>query len=147
VDKKLANGNGYTKISNVVLDLILPTLSPAAQLVYLSIYRQTLGWRKGRNNPERKTKDTISQTQLMNRTGYKQRESITAAVKELLEKELINVSGEPYRSKTYTINLIQLFSYTCDEDSGFNKEEYEEWRTEILEIRKELASSGKTDTQ
>lgn len=130
---KLPNGNGYTKVSNIVLDLILPKLNPPAQLVFLSIYRQTLGWKKEYNKPERKRIAQITQSILMARTGYTRHETITIAIEELQKAKLVIVKGKPHRAKTYSINLETMFNYTLDGIEP-NKEEYAEWEADILEL-------------
>ena len=123
------NGNyGYTKVLNVIFDNILPSLTPAAQLVYLRIYRRTLGWRKEYGSTERKRKDKITHTQLAKDTGYKRHEPIVAAIGSLVENKLIHEEGEPHKVKTYSIDLSTLWELQeCDKP-------FQEWKKEILEI-------------
>lgn len=101
--RQSSNKKGFTQIDHVSLDFVLPTLSPAAQLVYLRIYRQTQGWHQ--------ETDTISHSQFCEKTGYKKRGTIIAAIKELREKSLIIVTGENTRIKEYSINWDILSEY------------------------------------
>lgn len=82
--RQSGNKNGFTKVDHLTYDLILPCLSPVAQLVLLAIYRQTIGWKK--------MFDAIALSAFRSRTGIKRDETIRSAIEELQKKSL-NVSS------------------------------------------------------
>lgn len=92
-----SNKNGFTMIDHISFDNVLPSLSPAAQLVYLRIYRQTIGWQK--------PTDAISLSQFKKKTNYKDHKTIEKAIVELKQKGLINVEGEGTEIKQFSINM------------------------------------------
>lgn len=99
---------GHTAVDNIVLDVILPTLPPSAQLVFLKIYRQTKGWHK--------ETDSISNSQFCKATGYSDPKVIMRAVKELQARELITVEAQNTKIKRYGINWETVYSfYACGE--------------------------------
>jgi len=94
--RKSIDKAGFTQIPHIVMDVILPNLSPAAQLVFLRIIRQTIGWQK--------PFDQISYSQFQWMTGYKDRSAISRALKELKEKNLIICMGEGTAKRGYGVN-------------------------------------------
>lgn len=98
--RKSGNKNGFTRVDHVTFDVILPTLSMAAQLVFLRIYRQTAGW----NKPY----DRISTSQFMAMTGIKSKMTIFKAIQELSDRDLIVVNGEERKAKEYGIKALAM---------------------------------------
>ncbi len=96
--------SGFTQVDNVTLDLILPTLSPAAQLVFLRIFRQTVGWwDKQAGAP--KTSDKISLSQFRKYTGYKENKTIIEAIGELKKRKLVKVKGTGTKIREYSVDF------------------------------------------
>lgn len=73
-----------TQIPNIVLDQYLKTLSASELKILLVILRQTYGWRK--------TRDRISYSQFIEKTGYSRR-ILTKAIKSLESKGIITITG------------------------------------------------------
>lgn len=92
--------NGFTRIDHVTFDLVIPTLSTAAQSVFLRIYRQTAGWRK--------TTDKISNGHFQEKCNIKNHETVSIAIDELKGKNLITVSGTATQIKEFGINYDEL---------------------------------------
>jgi len=104
---------GFTKVTHVTCDLILPLLSTAAQSVFLAIYRQTAGW----NKPF----DEISNSQFRNFTGISEN-TVRSAIEELDDLKSIIILGERTKKRSYAINWETLKKYLIlyDEASGQN---------------------------
>jgi len=83
----------YTQIPNIYFDEIMQILNQTENIVFLVIMRKTFGWHKKR--------DAISYSQIMSLSGIKSRSTISAALKGLQEKGLIE-----------TLKTGQLISYT-----------------------------------
>ena len=83
----------YTQIPNIYFDEIMQILNQTENIVFLVIMRKTFGWHKKR--------DAISYSQIMSLSGIKSRSTISAALKGLQEKGLIE-----------TQKTGQLISYT-----------------------------------
>lgn len=109
-----------TQVPNYIIDEIMPTLNGSTFKILLVIIRQTLGWIEDKKTGKRKEKDWISYTKLQEKTGL-HRESISMGLKELEEKDLIEIfnskaelvshgenTGKPkfYRLKTMSENPI-----------------------------------------
>ena len=80
--------NNTTAVPNVFFDEQLQHLSGSAIRVYLKIVRNTIGWRN--RDGQAKKRDWIAHSQF-EKTGLSNR-SVTSAVQELLEKQLIEVT-------------------------------------------------------
>lgn len=91
-NKKIEAPN-YTQIPNIYFDEIMQILNQTENIVFLVIMRKTFGWHKKR--------DAISYSQIMSLSGIKSRSTISAALKGLQEKGLIE-----------TLKTGQLISYT-----------------------------------
>ena len=91
-NKKIEAPN-YTQIPNIYFDEIMQILNQTENIVFLVIMRKTFGWHKKR--------DAISYSQIMSLSGIKSRSTISAALKGLQEKGLIE-----------TQKAGQLISYT-----------------------------------
>lgn len=81
---------GTTPVPNVFFDTIIGTLSGSAIRVYLKVVRNTFGWRDQNGNV--KKRDWISHSQF-EKVGLSNR-SVTSAIEELLEKNLIFVTDK-----------------------------------------------------
>ena len=77
------NNQGYTKVSDVLLDTWLTELTEIELKTLLIIIRQTTGWNKAR--------DRISHAQFKQKTGLSQR-SITSATESLSNRKFINIT-------------------------------------------------------
>lgn len=82
-----------TPVPNDLLDQVMPTLRDTELRVLLVIVRQTLGWQKGPEPSQRKTKDWLTQSQLMRRTG-RASEAVARAVDALVQAGLISVLNQ-----------------------------------------------------
>jgi len=99
------NNVGYTGIYNVLLDDVMPNLSPPAYIVLVIICRMTIGWVTDRESNTRKFKDTISQQQIADLSPYNRLATIAEAIDELSGKKIIKVEGSAKRLKTYSLNM------------------------------------------
>lgn len=90
-------------IDHVTFDCVLPSLSPAAQLVLLRIYRQTVGWKR--------PSDRISLSQFRRLTGYKKNDTILSAIGELELKQLITVRRFTRKSSEYALVWETISQY------------------------------------
>ncbi len=79
-----------TPVPNDLLDLVMPTLRDTELRVLLVVVRQTLGWQDGADTSQRKTKDWLTQSQLMRRTG-RASGAVARAVNTLVQSGLISV--------------------------------------------------------
>ncbi len=89
-----------TQIPNIVLAQYLRTLSASELKILLVILRQAYGWRK--------TRDRISYSQFMEKTGYSRR-ILTKAIQSLKNKGLITITGR----KGNTLNSRTRRSKAC----------------------------------
>jgi phage replication O-like protein O len=76
---------GYTKVSDVLIDSWLTDLTEAELKTLLIIIRQTTGWNKPR--------DRISHSQFIKKTGLSQR-SITSAIESLSHRNFIYITNQ-----------------------------------------------------
>ena len=90
------NKTGFTMVDHITFDCVLPTLSAAAQLVLLRIYRQTVGWKK--------EWDRISLSQFRKLTGYKDKGAIVRAISELEGRNLISVERKGTKTNNYSLH-------------------------------------------
>lgn len=108
------NHRGFLMIQNVILDRILPILTPNAQTIYLRIFRQTLGYRD--KDGASKQWDSIAHSQFKKWCHIKATNTVKAAVGLLEDLELIEVEsmgdGKPSR---YRINPDEIQNYRDDE--------------------------------
>ncbi len=81
---------GTTPVPNKLFDLFLSELQGAELKVLLVIIRQTLGWQDRRAVHGRKTKDWISSSQIILKSGCSRR-AISSAIDVLSKKKLIRV--------------------------------------------------------
>lgn len=103
------NKLGFTQVDNIIFDRILPELSHIAQLLLLSIWRQTLGWNK--------KSDRISYADFKKKTNTSQNKTINSGLKELKNKNLIICYGKKRGKMEYEINLETVSKYFSEEDS------------------------------
>ena len=89
----------YTQIPNIYFDEIMQTLNQTENVVFLVIMRKTFGWHKNR--------DKISYSQIMSLSGIKSRSTISAALKGLQEKGLIETQ-KTGQLISYTIPINEL---------------------------------------
>ena len=84
------NNNQYTQVTfvpNEIFDQYLPYLNQAQIKVLLVILRQTIGW-IDKKTGQRKRKDWITNSFFQRKSGLS-RKSISYAIQELVDKELI----------------------------------------------------------
>lgn len=79
-----------TQVPNVLFDTLLPQLTESELKIILVIIRQTSGWVDKRTG-HRKTRDRISHSQFMQKTGLSRR-VISKTLKTLTHKGLITIS-------------------------------------------------------
>jgi DNA-binding transcriptional ArsR family regulator len=80
----------HTKIPNLLLDSLLPTLTEAELKIILVIIRQTIGW-IDKYTGSRKTRDRITQSQFVIKTGLSRR-IISRTLKLLSDKEYVQIT-------------------------------------------------------
>ena len=102
------NNVGYTRVYNVLLDDVMPELSPPAYIVLVIIHRMTVGWVVDRQSKTRKFKDTISQQQIADLSPYRRLATIAEAIDELSDKKIIKVEGSAKKLKTYSLNMEKI---------------------------------------
>lgn len=105
---------GFLRLDNVIVDRILPVLTPIAQTIYIRIFRQTLGYRNKKQ--EQKEWDTIAHSQFKKWCHIKAVNTIKTAINRLEELNLIEVESLGVRKPSrYKINLEEIKSYRDDE--------------------------------
>ena len=95
--------SNYTQFPNIVIDEYMRNLSGGAFKVLAAIVRSTIGWHK--------TRDRISQSQIMEKTGMV-KNSVKNAVRELIEKGLI------IETEGYTNNQASLYDLNIQVEEG-----------------------------
>ncbi|MBK8484751.1 MAG: replication protein [Saprospiraceae bacterium] len=112
-----------TQVPNVVFDEHLPALTESELKILLIIIRQTNGW-IDKFTGKRKTRDRISHSQSMSKTGLSRR-VISNAIKSLCSKGLVNITcqhgkfldnSEDRKGKillTYSLNLCTKDRNLC----------------------------------
>ena len=84
--------NHFTQVQNIVFDKLLPSLTMAELKILLIIIRQTNGW-LDETTRRRKTRDRISHSQFIKKTGLSRR-IVIATIQKLIDKELIKVTDD-----------------------------------------------------
>lgn len=69
--------SGYTKVSNFLFDIVMPSVSPGAFKVVCAVVRSTVGWNK--------ESDKISLSQFQQMTGIANRTNLGRAITEAIE--------------------------------------------------------------
>lgn len=101
--RRSGNKNGYTQVDHVTFDLILPMLSGSAQLIFLRIYRQTVGWKK--------PSDKMATSHFRETCNIKWDQTVRTAIEELVELDLIIVTGERTQIKEFEIKWDTIALY------------------------------------
>ncbi|MEM6831568.1 MAG: replication protein [Bacteroidota bacterium] len=99
-----------TPIPNIIFDHFLKILKPSDLKVLLIIIRQTLGW-FDRGTGRRKTRDWISRSQFVSKTGLSPR-AITTALSSLHQKGIIaitNKQGVPLPTPQMRQGLVKMY--------------------------------------
>lgn len=94
--RPFAQIGNFTQVHNWVFDSIMPIAPPNAFKVLMFVIRQTEGW----NRPRRKQ----TNDQIMAGTGISHRNTVTAAIKWLLEADLIIREGDNGETFKYYLN-------------------------------------------
>lgn len=97
------NTSGFLMLDNTTFDRVLPAISRAEKLVLLFIYRQTIGWKQ--------EYDKIPLAKMLKWSGYKNKHSITDAIKRLEARNLITVIRQARKASRYKINLDVIYGY------------------------------------
>ena len=101
--KPFQENEKFTRVHNYLMDKIMPIVKPNAWKVLCCILRSTSGWVM--NNGTRKLTDQLSYSQLLKKTGIKNRNTLSAAITELVERNLVNLTpGEGWEANEYGIN-------------------------------------------
>ena len=87
----------YTQVSNQFLDERMNNVTGNAVKVFLAITRKTIGYHKDT--------DAISYTQIKKITGIGSYSTITKAIQELLDKDLIKVTRTTGGTTVYDLNV------------------------------------------
>lgn len=82
---------------------VLPSITPPEKLVFLFIYRQTIGWKQDWSR--------IPISKLKKWTGYRDKRTIITAVKDLEKRDLIEVKREAKKANEYRIKLENIDTY------------------------------------
>lgn len=82
----------FTPFPNVFIDHAMPVLSDTEWRLLCVITRATLGWTKTRGD-ERKTRDWLTHSQLIARTG-RSSEAVSRALKTLVNSSLVEVQNQ-----------------------------------------------------
>jgi len=101
--RRSLNKSGFTGIDHITFDVILPLLSVTAQIIFLRIYRQTVGW----NKPT----DKIANSHFQKCCNIKNHETVKIAIDELLEMDLITAVGKNTQIKEFGIKWQTIDSY------------------------------------
>lgn len=103
----------YTQFSNDAIDLVMRDVSPNAWKVITVAIRKTSGWHKKR--------DVISYSQFQELTGIKSRTTLSNAIKEVVDKNIL-IKSVSRNSFSYELNrdyvVQKSYQYrNCTEDS------------------------------
>ena len=140
-----------TQVPNIIFDKYLPNLKESELKILLIIIRQTYGWVNTKTG-KRKTRDRITQSQFIKKTGLSRR-VISKTIKSLVEKKLIIASDferkELYDSIDrkgksyifYSFHPVHILTLTCAQstpepvhNSAYNKTNYtKEKKTKLRE--------------
>ena len=82
---------GTTPFPNVLLDVLMPSLTDTSWRILCIVVRQTLGWHV--ENGVRKREDWLSHSQLKRRSG-RHSEAISRAIANLYDRGLIEIRSE-----------------------------------------------------
>lgn len=82
----------HTQVPNTLFDIYLSTLKESELKILLVVLRQTNGWIDIKTG-KRKTRDRISRTQFMQKTGLS-RKIVSLAIKGLLQKGLLTITDQ-----------------------------------------------------
>ena len=82
----------FTKVPNLVFDKLLPNLTMAELKILLIIIRQTNGW-LDKKTQRRKTRDRISHSQFIKKTGLSRR-IVIATIQKLVDNKYIKVTDD-----------------------------------------------------
>lgn len=82
----------HTQIPNTLFDTYLPQLKESELKILLVVMRQTYGWIDTKTG-NRKTRDRISRTQFMQKTGLSCK-IVSKAIKSLAGKELLIITDQ-----------------------------------------------------
>lgn len=127
----------FTKTPNILFDQLIRELSNSELKILLVIIRQTNGW-LDRKSKKYKTRDRITYSQFISKTGISRR-IISSAINSLLEKNLIeitdtfgNILYDPKNRKGrffiyYSPNLtsVQSLSTCAKSDTNMCKKRHE----------------------
>ena len=89
----VSNFGAFTPLPNAFLDHAMPFLNDTEWRLLCVITRATLGWVKGSDMDERKTRDWLTHSQLMARTG-RSSEAVSRALKTLVIRHLVEVQNQ-----------------------------------------------------
>lgn len=81
----------FTAFPNVLLDCLMPTLRDTEWRLLCVVVRQTIGWRE--KGGKRKSRDWLTQRQLMTRTG-RNSAALSAALDTLVRRRLVDAWDE-----------------------------------------------------
>lgn len=106
--RPFARQGNYTVFDNYILDAIMPTLKPTHWKVLCLIVRKTIGWQKW--------EDALSYSQIMEGTGIRNRNTISAALSELIARGYIlrRETEVPNEANCYCLNQ----EYEIDTDAS-----------------------------
>ena len=94
----------YTMVDNYLIDHIMPIIRPNAFKVLILIIRKTMGWHK--------KEDQISYSQIRELTGISSQSTAQAAIKELIDREIVLQSEGNTKWEAFTYSLNIKFSIT-----------------------------------
>ncbi|TXH54717.1 MAG: hypothetical protein E6Q97_10265 [Desulfurellales bacterium] len=86
----------YTRLHNVLFDVVMPTMKPNAWKMLCFILRKTNGWNK--------TEAQLSYNQLRAGTGIQSDATLSATIKELADARYIIVTPIQWQSSLYELN-------------------------------------------
>lgn len=106
----MSNEQGFSKLPNDVLDVLMAELSGNTFKVYMAIFRKTAGFNKASDN--------IPMSQLHKLTGIKDKHTVIDAINDLEVRKLISVTRQTGRVNTYAVCSHQCEKSTPVQDNN-----------------------------
>ncbi len=95
--RPFADQGHFTALHNAIFDTIMPTCAPNTFKVVMAVLRATKGWRKD--------EDELSLSQIMERTGIKNRTTASEAIQDALDEKYIKRRPHPTKKQSYLYRL------------------------------------------
>ena len=129
--------HGFTGFHNLLLDKVMPELSPNAWKVLCFIIRQTVGWHRNHKK--------LRYGRIMRGTGIKSRTTVSTALSELQGYGIVIQTKAPNEPADYSLNLeFEVAEEGGSTEDGSTEDGSTESGLHVKEIHSEKKSVSKT---